>query len=128
MTNDAFFHLQNQEFVIYLKNAVSAHQGWINNLEKMVRERVIVPLQLDSSKCGFGHFYNSITPNIPELRPIWDALGEKHKKFHGYGAKVLQALFDENYHQAEQICREVGEYSKELISDIEQMIQITNAR
>ena len=90
----------------------------------MVKERVIIPIQLDSSKCGFGHFYYSITPNIPEIRPIWDALGEKHKKFHGYGSKVMKALLDENYAKAEQICKEAKEYSRELIFDMENMLQI----
>lgn len=127
MTNDAFFHLENQEFAAYVQNAIVAHQTWIRNLEKMVHERVIVPLQLDSSKCGFGHFYYSITPRNPEIRAIWDALGEKHKKFHGYGAQAIQALFDEDYAQAQQICREAGEYSKELISDMEQMLHIAQS-
>lgn len=125
MTNDAFFHLENQEFAAYVQNAITAHQSWIANLEKMVHEQVIVPLQLDSSKCGFGHFYYSITPNNPEIRVIWDALGEKHKKFHGYGAQAIQALFDEDYARAQQICREAGEYSRELISDMEQMLHIS---
>lgn len=124
MTNDAFFHLENQEFAAYVQNAITAHQSWIANLEKMVHEQVIVPLQLDSSKCGFGHFYYSITPNNPEIRVIWDALGEKHKKFHGYGAQAIQALLDEDYARAQQICREAGEYSRELISDMEQMLHI----
>lgn len=127
MTNDAFFHLENLEFASYMQNAITAHQNWIRNLEKMVQEQVIVPLQLDSSKCGFGHFYYSITPRNPEIRVIWDALGEKHKKFHGYGAQAIQALFDEDYAKAQQICREAGEYSRELISDMEQMLHIAQS-
>lgn len=125
LSNDAFFHLRNEEFASYVKNAITAHQSWIESLEKMVRERVIVPLQLDSSKCGFGHFYYSITPDIPGVRSIWDALGEKHQKFHGYGSQVIQALFDEDYGKAERLCSEAREYSKGLISDMEQMVRIS---
>ena len=124
LSSDAFFHLENHEFASYVHSAITAHQAWIENLEKMVKERVIVPLQLDSSKCGFGHFYYSITPDISGVRTIWDGLGEKHKKFHGYGSQVIQALFDEDYAKANQLCIEAREYSKELISDMEQMARI----
>ncbi len=127
MSKDVFYHLENHEFATYVRNAVTAHQTWISNLEKMVREKVIVPLQLDSSKCGFGHFYYSITPDIPGIREIWDGLGEKHRKFHGYGSDVIQALFDEDYARANQLCTEAREYSKELISDMERMVRIAES-
>lgn len=126
MSKDPFFHLRNQEFSTYVKNAVTAHKAWIGNLEKMVNERVIVPLQLDASKCGFGHFYYAMTPDIPEVRQIWDALGEKHRRFHGYGKEAIQALFDEEYGKAEQICQEARDYSRELLSDMEQILQLLN--
>ena len=93
----------------------------------MAKQRSILPLQLDASKCGFGHFYYAMTPAIPQIRPIWDALGAKHKKFHNYGEKVISALNSEDYLAAEQICAEAREYSKELIADLEQMIRIAES-
>lgn len=126
MSKDPFFHLKNQEFSAYVKNAVTAHKAWISNLERMVNERVIVPLQLDASKCGFGHFYYAMTPDMPEVRQIWEALGEKHRRFHGFGKEAIQALFDEEYGKAEQICQEARDYSRELLTDMEQIIQFLN--
>ncbi len=127
MSGDSFFHMKNVEFCRYVQNAINAHRSWIKNLEKMVRERVIVPLQLDSTKCGFGHFYYSITPEIPGIREIWDGLAEKHQKFHGFGSDAINALFEEDYAKAEQVCRAAEEYSRELISDMEKMIRIAEA-
>lgn len=124
MAKDPFFHLKNEEFAAYVKNAITAHQTWIGNLEKMVRERSVVPLQLDPSKCGFGHFYYAMTPDVEEVRPIWEALGEKHRKFHGFGSEVIQALFDEDYAKAEQICQEARDFSRDLITDMEQILRI----
>ncbi len=126
MTEDVFFHLENNEFAKYINNAILAHNTWLNNLENMVKERSIMPLQLDSSKCGFGHFYYSITPNIPEITPIWNALGNKHKKFHKYGSDVINALSSGDYLNAEIICNKAKDYSKELISDLERILQIIN--
>ncbi len=84
MTTDAFFHLENAEFAQYMKTAISSHHTWLSNLKKMVDERTIIPLQLDSSKCGFGHFYYAMTPDIPGVLPIWEGLEAKHRKFHTY--------------------------------------------
>ena len=74
MSADAFFHLKNSEFARHLSNAITAHKTWLNNLENMAKKRSIIPLQLDASKCGFGHFYYAMTPDIPEILPIWNAL------------------------------------------------------
>lgn len=122
MTEDAFFHLERSEFAQYMKNAISAHQTWLNNLKNMVKERTIQPLQLDSSKCGFGHFYYSLTPDIPEVLPIWNKLGAKHKQFHKYGGDVIHALQYGDYAKAEQIYQEVSEFSKDLISDMKTIL------
>lgn len=124
MAKDPFFHLKNEEFAAYVKNAITAHQTWISNLEKMVGEHVVAPLQLDSSKCGFGHFYYAMTPDVAEVRPIWDALGEKHQRFHKFGSDAIQALFNEDYAKAEQICQEARDFSRELISDMDQILRI----
>ncbi|MDE7334427.1 MAG: hypothetical protein K2O16_19790 [Lachnospiraceae bacterium] len=124
MTKDAFFRLENPEFAKQVNNAVTAHQTWLKNLEKMVRSRSIMPLQLDASKCGFGHFYYAITPQIPEVLPIWDGLGAKHQRFHKFGGEVMAAINQEDYAKAEQIYWEAEVYSRELISDLQRIIQI----
>lgn len=126
MTEDAFFHLEKTEFSQYVNNAITAHHTWLGNLKKMVKQRTIVPLQLDSSKCGFGHFYYAMTPTIPEILPIWNALGAKHKKFHKYGSDVIHALNNKEYFKAEQIYKEAENFSKILIADLQKMIQISN--
>ena len=124
MTADPFFRMENHEFIKYVNNAINAHHTWLGNLKRMVDERKIMPLQLDASKCGFGHFYYAMTPRIPGVRPIWDALGEKHRKFHRYGAGVMNALGSQDYSGAERVYREAENYSRELISDMQRMVQI----
>lgn len=124
MTDDPFFRMRKAEFARYVTTAIDAHKTWLANLKRMVEERTVLPLQLDASKCGFGHFYYAMTPKTPEIRPIWDALEAKHKKFHGYGSEVTKALFAEDYAKAEQMYREAEHYSKELLADLEQMKRI----
>ncbi len=124
MAEDAFYHLENLEFCKYMRSAISAHNKWLDNLKSMVLERHVMPIQLDSSKCGFGHFYYSITPKIPGVKQIWAELGPKHEKFHGYGSQVIQALFQEDYQKAEQLYQEAKDYSRGLIADMEKILQI----
>ena len=127
LTEDAFFHLKNEEFAQYVSTAITAHQTWLSNLKKMVQTKEVIPLQLDATKCGFGHFYYALTPQIPGILPIWNGLGAKHKRFHQFGDEVIQALHSGNYLKAEQSCREAEEYSKGLISDMQNMLKIAKS-
>lgn len=128
MAKDAFFHLENNEFAQYMTTAISSHQIWLGTLRKMVDGRAVIPLQLDSSKCGFGHFYYAMTPDIPGVLPIWEGLSEKHRKFHRYGASVIAAINRSSYEEARQIYRDAENYSKELIADMEKILQLANAQ
>ena len=121
MTEDPFYHMDRSEFAKYVQNAISAHRTWLANLQKMVNNRALTPLQLDSHKCGFGHFYYALTPQIPEVLPLWRALGEKHKRFHQFGAEVIQAIHNEQYARAEQIYREAEAYSGGLLEDLQKI-------
>lgn len=124
MSEDVFYHLENYEFCKYMRSAITAHHNWLENLRKMVLSKNVIPLQLDSSKCGFGHFYYSVTPRIPGVQQIWEQLGPKHEKFHGYGSQVIKALFEEDYRKAEQLYQEAKDYSRGLIADMEKILQI----
>lgn len=125
LSEDAFFHLKQEEFARHISNAISAHQAWLRNLKNMVKQRSIVPLQLDSSKCGFGHFYHAMTPDTPQIRSIWDGLGRKHERFHKFGAEAIQALKQDRFSDAEAVYNQAELYSRELIADLEKIRQIT---
>ncbi len=124
MAKDPFYGLEKKEFANYIASALEAHKAWLEKLKNMVDARTVLPIQLDSAKCGFGHFYYAMHPTNPKIRAIWDPIGEKHKKFHEYGSSVVNALTREDYAAAEQIYQEAEAYSKELLSDLEQMKQL----
>ncbi|MCI9652100.1 MAG: hypothetical protein HFH98_09585, partial [Lachnospiraceae bacterium] len=123
MSHDAFYHLEDAEFAQYMRSAISSHNAWLANLKKMVYSQQVMPLQLDSSKCGFGHFYYAMTPDIPDIVPIWKGLGPKHQKFHKYGASAINALNAGRYTEAEQVYREAETYSKSLIADMNRILK-----
>ncbi len=128
MTDDAFFRMEYSEFMKYMDTAVAAHKAWLGNLERMVTEQTIIPLQLDAKKCGFGHFYYCMTPKTPEIREIWITVEEKHKKLHNYGNDVKKAILDCDYSKAKKYSDEAHAYSKELIADLEKMKAIAKSK
>lgn len=65
-----------------------------------------------------------MTPLYPEVRELWNGLEAKHKKFHKYGADIIQALFSERYDEARSLYREAESYSNELIRDLENAKQV----
>lgn len=126
MSNDPFYHIENHEFAVYVKNAITAHRTWLGNLEKIAVTKTLSPLQLDAAKCGFGHFYNAVTPKVPAMLPVWINLGAKHKRFHQYGAELINAIKQSEFIKAEQLYNEAENYSKELIADLNKLIHLAN--
>lgn len=124
MAKDAFYRIENREFIQYMTTAISSHQTWLENLRKIVDSQNVIPLQLDSSKCGFGHFYYAVTPDILGVRSIWDDLGAKHQKFHTYGQTVIDAIRNREYGRARQTYNEAANYSSELIADMQKIIDL----
>ena len=124
MTDDAFFRMEYSEFAGYMDTAIAAHKAWLKNLANMVEQKEILPIQLNSAKCGFGHFYYSMTPKTPEINKIWQTVAEKHKKLHDFGNHVLKALMADDYADAKKYCNEAEDYSKVLIADLEEMKKI----
>ncbi len=128
MTDDPFFRMSYSEFAKYMDKAINAHQAWLDNLKTMVEKQKVAPLQLDATKCGFGHFYYSMTPKTPELREIWASVEEAHKKFHGYGKDVIQAIVDGAYDAAQAKYNEADAYSDKLIDMFKEMKQIAESK
>ena len=125
MSHDAFYRMDNAVFDTYVQKAMEAHRAWLETLHTMVTEKNVLPLQFDDTKCGFGHFYYSMHPGNPAIAPAWNALAEKHRRFHGYGKEVQQALFDENAERAEEIYQEAEKCSNELQNDFASILNIS---
>lgn len=121
MTDDPFYRMQQKEFAQHIGKAIAAHEGWLSHLKEMVDSESILPLQLNAAKCGFGHFYYSMTPKNPALKDIWTDLEAKHVKFHGYGKDVIDALMKDDAATARKLYEDADHYSEELISDLKKL-------
>ncbi len=122
MVEDVFYMLNNRQFITNVQNAITAHQNWLNTLNKMVKSRECLPLQTDDTKCAFGHFYYAMTPRNGMISPIWSGLAEKHRRFHGYGKNVINAIKSQDYMRAENEYKQAVKLSEDLIADFRRII------
>lgn len=124
MSQDVFYRLDNEIFINSVQGAVLAHQKWLVTLQAIKDQGEKLPLQTDQHKCGFGHFYYSISPNQPDILQIWDQLEEKHATFHRYGREVIQFMETGKVSEAEQTFKSAEKLSGELIRDFETVIAL----
>lgn len=127
MVEDVFYMLNNRQFITNVQNAITAHQNWLNTLNKMVKSRECLPLQTDDTKCAFGHFYYAMTPRNGMISPIWSGLAEKHRRFHGYGKNVINAIKSQDYMRAESEYKQAVKLSEDLIADFRRIISNAEA-
>ena len=81
-----------QEFIETVEKAKAAHKGWTAKLLDMVENMAVQPLQTDGNRCAFGHFYSALQVNNPRLQTLWKEIGSEHRRFHGMGNDVIEAI------------------------------------
>lgn len=125
MVQDVFYMLDNQNFMTTVQDAIIAHQKWLKTLEGMVLSRECMPLQVDDTKCAFGHFYYAMRPQHPAIASVWTGLGDKHRTFHGYGRSVMEAIKRGDFAKAQKDYQEAEKLSVELIRAFNHIVEET---
>lgn len=122
--------VSNNELLDVIKNAKDSHQKWVEGLNKIVSEMRIYPLQTNSKKCAFGHFYHAIKIDNPEIAEDWGKIDAIHHEFHHKGDMVMDAVkhSDEgaarrNYEEAAGLSRQILGALDSVESKIEQLTQ-----
>lgn len=114
--------ISNQELVQSLNNAKDAHGTWVGNLRRIVGEMRTYPIQINGSKCAFGHFYNSISISHPSIEPHWKAIDSVHNELHSYGHKVLDAVKQNDAAKAQEYLHKAEELSGSVLSCLDKVI------
>lgn len=114
--------ISNQELIENLNSAKEAHKLWVVNLRRIVTEKRTYPIQLNSSKCGFGHFYNSININYPTIEKDWGMIDGIHKELHDFGHKVIDAVKENDSSKAQEYLDKAVELSESVVSYLDKVI------
>lgn len=122
-------NISNEEFIANIKKARQAHINWTKTLKSIVEQEKIYPLQTNSTKCAFGHFYYAVTVEHPSIKEDWDELETVHNNFHESGHKVIDAVKNSQKSEALKKYEEAEKLSKiiiELLDKIEKEVEIQN--
>ncbi|NKF07160.1 CZB domain-containing protein [Clostridium gasigenes] len=116
--------ITNQELINNLSKAKEAHGNWMKNLKRIVDEKKTYPIQTNSKRCAFGHFYHSITVNNPDIVEAWNEIDKAHEGLHSMGKKVVEAIEDKDFKKANTFYLDVEKLSREVFSHINDTIEI----
>ena len=114
--------ITEEELVRLLENAKSQHETWMDTLRQAVENDQIMPLQIDSSRCGFGHFYHSIQVEDPRVASLWQKIDQHHERLHHVGGEILRLIKAQDYHLAKEKYSEAERASREVYGIIDKII------
>lgn len=106
--------ISNDDIRIALEKAVAAHISWTDKLKQMAENMEVLPIQTDSHKCAFGHFYHALNIDNPEIITKWKKIDELHHKVHSNGDIVIQKIKAGDRAGAMNIYNETEKVSMEL--------------
>lgn len=122
--SEEIFKISNDDFINNIDLAIIAHKNWVNNVKDMAKNMKVIPLQMDGSKCGFGHFYNSVQPVNEKVLGIWTKIDETHKQLHSMGHVVEENIERGNRSNAVDNAKKAENLSFEIIGKLEDIKNI----
>ncbi|PAB60028.1 methyl-accepting chemotaxis protein [Anaeromicrobium sediminis] len=115
MGNEEHFKINNSDFIETLEHAIKGHIDWIHTLENMVQNMEIYPIQIDGTKCKFGHFYYAMTPSHPKIKSIWKEIDEIHLNLHELGHAVMEHVQKGDKISAQRDSKKAKDLSKKVM-------------
>ncbi len=125
ITSNSQYSFNNNDFIAILEAAVSAHKSWTETVTKMVHEHTVIPVQSDSHKCGFGHYYYLLSPKSKSIMPLWESIEAKHSQLHKLGEKIIIAVSSNHLDKSIEYLSQVQSLSLDIINSFNKMINIT---
>lgn len=120
-----FTRITNSEFVSTILPAIDSHKDWVKLLEYMVMNMTIEPIQTDSHKCSFGHFYHSIEPRNDKILEIWKEVDSYHEDLHKRAEIVIDYINKGDKENAQEHLEHARRASEIIISMLDEMIKTT---
>ncbi len=107
--------ITNEELQNVIEKAGKAHIQWMVNLKNIVDTMQIAPIQTNSHKCAFGHFYHAIEIKHEAIVKEWEQIDGLHDSFHSMGDKVMDAVKDKDKMLANDLYKEASGISKQIL-------------
>ena len=113
--------VKNEEIIEVIGKAFQAHLKWLSTIKEMVDKMEIQPLQTDSTKCAFGHFYYAMNVKHPRVVDLWKEVGELHHTFHLKGDDIIKSIKDNNQNEAMTAYEKAKKISSDMIEKLKKV-------
>ncbi len=108
--------MSNDKFIENIESAKKAHATWLDKLKKMAEDMEVQPLQTNSKKCAFGHFYEAIDVTNPLILNDWKEVSNYHSSFHSQGDIVIEAIKNKDVIAIKEGLNKAEMYSLKIFS------------
>jgi methyl-accepting chemotaxis protein len=125
LARDKHYGLSNDDFLNAVELAVKAHSNWLLNLKSMAENMNVSPIQTNDRRCGFGHFYYSVSPTSDKILPLWNDIEKYHHEFHKKGDTVLENIKLNKIEAVANQVKEAQTISEKITGIFNQIISIT---
>lgn len=116
--------ITNEELLIVLNKAKESHVNWVKKIKEMVTTMELAPLQTNSHKCAFGHFYHAIDVTHENLVNQWVEIDRLHDAFHKSGDDIIRNIELKNKAEAERVLVETEQLSMQMLDILNDVIRI----
>ncbi|ABX41415.1 methyl-accepting chemotaxis protein [Lachnoclostridium phytofermentans] len=113
----------NEELQLVIEKAVKAHSEWMVNLKNIVDNMKIAPIQTNSHKCAFGHFYHALVIDHEAIEKEWKEIDGFHDQFHRMGDKVIKAVKAQDRKMANDLYNEASVVSTQILGLLQKVHQ-----
>ena len=120
--NKGAHQLTNSEIVKEIREAKVTHTAWINKLSQIIENKEVLPLQLNSKKCAFGHFYHALNISHPSISNQWAKIDTIHNDFHNLGDVAIKALESNDEIKTHETLNRAKQLSSEMFVLLDEII------
>lgn len=117
--NNSAHPIKNQEVYQNILDAKKSHMKWFDKLKSMANAMEYEPLQINSEKCAFGHFYHAIEVNHPDIKDTWLKIDKLHNDFHNLGHQIFKAIELKEKDKVNMILQDASRISSEMFKHLD---------
>ncbi|OLS02336.1 methyl-accepting chemotaxis protein [Tissierella creatinophila] len=116
--------ISNNELTEIIQKAIISHIKWVERLQEMLDTMTLKPLQTDSNRCEFGHFYKAIDMDNSYIKDAWIKIDSIHNRVHSLGDIFLENIKNGDRQAATNIYNDAKVASKEMIESLNEIQEI----
>ena len=114
--------VSKEELLQLVQAAKVQHELWMKTLQNALDQRMLMPLQTDSRKCAFGHFYETIEISDERINDLWSQIDGHHKALHDAGHDLLTGIKESKVHHLPKAWQRAQEASQKVFHILDEII------